>query len=176
MKTTRLALILIALSGVAFATTSKANLTLVDTYKDTPENTDHILQVAGVKLGDPNLIDLLRVENTDGSPAGSPFTITYPSSGIANISWDLTGTGFTLSGVYIFGGSRGANLYQVTDAAQMISGSATINTPAAGNSGNFAGISHILFLGDTAPVPEPSSIILLSLGAAGFVAWRTRRA
>lgn len=179
MKTTlriKSALMLTALCAVSFSTTAKANLTLVDTYKETPENTDHILQVASVKLGDPNLINLLRLEDTSSAPSGSPFSITYTTSGTANISWNLAGTGFSLSGVYIFGGSNGANLYKVTDAAQMISGSATIHTPVTGNSGQFAGISHTLFLGSASPVPEPSSMILLSLGAAGFLAWRVRRA
>jgi hypothetical protein len=44
----------------------------------------------------------------------------------ADISWNLTGSGFDLLAVYVFGGSNGANLYKVADAAQMLVGSATV--------------------------------------------------
>jgi hypothetical protein len=172
----KLGLVLAALCQVGLSTAARANLTLVDTYKETPESTAHILSVASVKLGEPGLIDLLRLEDTNPAPAGSLFTISYTTNGTADISWNLAGSGFDLLAVYIFGGSNGANLYKVTDAAQMISGSATINTPLTGNSGQFAGISHTLFLGvPTASVPEPSSVMLLFAGAASAFIWRRRR-
>jgi len=174
MNPPKCALLLTVLLSAGFCSDAMANLALFDTYKDTPENTAHILAVARNRLGDPNLISLLRLEDLNEAPKGSPFEITYPASNTADIFWDLTGTGFELSAVYIFGGSNGANLYKVTDAAQMISGSAIIHPPVTGRSAQFAGISHTLFLG--VAVPEPSSVVFLALGAAGaLLAWRLRR-
>jgi hypothetical protein len=148
----------------------------VDAYeyhKSNPESAAHILEVARTVLGEPNLISLLRLEDLNLAPTGSPFTVSYPQSNTADISWNLSGTGFELSGVYIFGGSNGANLYKVTDAEQMISGSATIHPPVTGNSQQFAAISHTLFLG--VAVPEPSSAMLLMFAGASFLACRLRR-
>ena len=147
--------------------TANANLTLVNTYKSTPENTDHIVSVAAGFLGTPNLTNLLRLEDLTLAPSASPFTISYPTSNTADISWNLTGSGFDLLAVYVFGGSNGANLYKVTDPAQMITGSAVIHPPLTGNSGQFADISHTLFLGvATTAVPEPSSLLMVVGGFA----------
>ena len=92
-----------------------------------------------------------------------------PNNG-ANISWDLTGTGLNLLGVYVYGGSRGANLFKVDDLAQLIAGSAIINTPLTGNSGKYATISHVLFLGTSGhSVPEAgSTMALLALAIGGI--------
>ena len=165
--------VMIALLWIGVSSTATANLSLIDTYKDNPETTAHIVAVASARLGDPNLISLLRLEDLTPAPSGSLFAITYPTSNTADISWNLNGSGFDLIAVYIFGGSNGANLYKVTDTAQMISGSAIIHPPVTGNSGSFGGISHTLFLG--VAVPEPSSAILLAIGSAGFLAWWLRR-
>ena len=123
-----------------------------------------------MKLGEPDLETLLRLEGTSAAPSDSPFTINYLSDNLAAVSWNLTGTGTALSAIYVFGGSRGANLYQITDPAMTIVGSTIINTPFTGRSGTFAGISHTLFLGaHVAPVPEPSSMTLLFIGGAGLL-------
>ena len=137
------------------------------TYKNTPENTANIVSVASMKLGDPNLESLLRLEDTSPAPSDSPFTINYLSGNLAEVSWNLTGTGTELSAIYVFGGSNGANLYKITDPVTMIIGSAVVHAPVTGNSGHYAGISHTLFLGApvAVAVPEPSSIALLSVGA-----------
>ncbi len=150
---------------------ARANVELAATYKNTPESTSHILSVAAPELGLSDLTSLLRLEGQSQAPQGSPFTIDYLSASTALVSWDLSGTGMALEGIYVFGGSNGANLYQITDPGQMIAGSATIHTPLTGNSGQFAGISHTLFLGTA--VPEPSSFALI--GLAGLVYAGIRR-
>ena len=136
-----------------FAPNLNATLILLDTYKTNPQNTPSIVSVASGKLGSSDLESLLRLDNLALPSDGSPFTVAYsqvntvsggnPNNG-ANISWNLTGTGFNLLGVYVFGGSQGANLYQV-DSSQLISGFATVNTPLTGNFGKYATISHLLF-------------------------------
>src|SRR5712692_5111151 len=169
MKTlaTNCILICVASICVALPSTIRADMIPVfATYENTPENTDHIVSVASSLLGEPNLINLLRLEDQDLAPAGSPFSISYLTSNTAEVSWNLAGTGTELLAIYIFGGSNGANLYKITDPALMIAGSAIIHPPVTGNSGQFADISHTLFLGVQVPVPvpEPSSTILLSIG------------
>lgn len=172
-------LFLIACLCLGLLSSAKASLTLVNTYKSTPENTDHIVSVASAFFGAPDLTNLLRLEDLSLAPSGNPFTVSYPTSNTAEISWNLAGSGYDLVGVYIFGGSNGANLYQVTDSAQMISGSAVIHPPVTGNSGQFADISHTLFLGiPTTAVPEPSTLATMLAGLA-FLAgaqrlWRRR--
>jgi hypothetical protein len=166
-------LLLTVLLSAGLGSDATATVTLFDTYKNTPENTAHIIAVASARLGEPNLISFLRLEDLNQPPMGSPFTVTYPTTNTADISWDLSGTGFNLLGVYIFGGSNGANLYRVTDTAQMISGSATIHPPVTGKSGQFADISHTLFLG--VAVPEPSSTILFAVASGVLIIWRLRR-
>ena len=144
------------------------------TYKNTPENTAHIVSVASMTLGDPNLESLLRLEDTSAAPSDSPFTVNYLAGNLEQVSWNLTGTGTELSAIYVFGGSNGANLYKIADPATMIIGSAVVHAPVTGNSGHYAGISHTLFLGGPVPVPEPSSIALLSVGA-GFLLRNLRK-
>ncbi len=164
------ALLLSACLCAGFSPVARANLTLIDTYKATPEDTAHIVQVASGKLGAPDLTSLLRLEDLSLPPSGSPFTVSYPTNNTADVSWNVSGSGFDLLGIYIFGGSNGADLYKITDPSQMISGSGVIHPPVTGNSGQFADISHTLFL--TVPVPEPSSVILVSLVGVGFTFWR----
>ena len=173
---------LAAIAVLCLASNLNASLILLDTYKTNPQNTANIVSVASTKLNAPSLESLLRLDNLALPSAGSPFAVTYtqvntaqggnPNNG-ANISWDLTGTGFNLLGVYVFGGSQGANLYKVDDLAQLISGSASVNTPLTGNSGKYAEISHLLFLGTSGhSVPEAGSTLaflalaIASIGAA----------
>jgi hypothetical protein len=155
-----------------------ANVILFDTYKDTPEDTNHVVAVASSKLGEPALGDLLRLDDLAVAPPGSLISLSYtvvnsgngtnPNNG-ANISWNLTGSGAELLAIYVYGGSNGANLYKITDTAQMTAGSTTVHTPLTGNSGKFATISHILFLGfgslPRITVPETGNTLLL-LGVA----------
>ena len=173
MKISRLTLI-VALFCSGFAVCRADLIPVFATYKNTPESTANILSVAAMKLGVVELQSLLRLEDTSAAPANSPFSITYVSNGVADVSWNLTGTGTELSAIYIFGGSNGANLFKIAPSMSII-GSAEVHTPVTGNSGKYAGISHTLFLGaPAAPVPEPSSIALLSLGA-GFLVRKLRK-
>ena len=157
--------LLTLLLGIGFSSVAMANLTLFDTYKNTPENTRHIALVAAADLGEPDLTSMLRLDGLSQPPSFSPFTISYPHDNVAEITWNLNGTGFDLLAVYVFGGSNGANLYKITDVAQMTAGSATVHPPVTGNSEPFAGISHTLFLG--VAVPEPATAMFFAIGAAG---------
>jgi PEP-CTERM motif len=176
-KVTNLVLVGVASICVVSSTVKADTIPVFATYKNTPENTDHIVSVASIALGVPDLMSLLRVEDLDLAPQGSPFSITYLSANTAEVSWNLAGTGTELLGIYIFGGSNGADLYKITNPAEMISGSAIIHPPVTGNSGQFADISHTLFLGApvTVSVPEPSCILLLASGAAAGLALRKLR-
>jgi hypothetical protein len=187
MKTKRQLAVFVAALTLTLVGSARANLILFDTYKDTPEDTDHIVSVASAKLGE-SFNSLLRLDDLATLSPGGPISITYfaldSGSGsnpnnAANISWDFTGTGAQLLAVYVFGGSNGANLYKVTDVAQMTSGSATVHTPVTGNSGAFATISHILFLGTgTLPgnnVPDSGTTVAMfavGLGALGLARLR----
>jgi hypothetical protein len=179
MKTKRQIAVVVAALTLVLVGSASANLILFDTYKDTPEDTDHIVSVASTKLGE-TLNNLLRLDNLATLAPGGPISITYfaldSGSGsnpnnAANITWNFTGTGAQLLAVYVFGGSNGANLYKVNDVGQMTSGSATVHTPLTGNSGAFATISHILFLG-TGTIPGggtvPDGGTTLALFAAGL--------
>src|SRR4029077_7763469 len=93
-----------AIVFLALAGSAQANLILFDTYKNTPESTDHILSVASADLG-VTLGNLLRLDNLALPSGGSPFTVSYfalnsgsgsNANNAANISWDLTGTGAQL--------------------------------------------------------------------------------
>src|SRR4051794_3402702 len=110
---------LIAIAFVFAAAPAQANLILDDTYKATPENTANIVAVASSRLGEP-LNNLLRLDDLVLAPSGSLITLTYFSldsgsgsnpNNAANISWNFADTGTELLGVYVFGGSNGANLY-----------------------------------------------------------------
>src|SRR5437868_132522 len=187
MKTKRQFAVFAALLTLVLVGSARANLILFDTYKDTPEDTAHIVSVASTKLGEP-LNNLLRLDDLAALSPGGPISISYfaldSGSGsnpnnAANISWNFTGTGAELLAVYVFGGSNGANLYKVNDVAQMTSGSATIHTPLTGNSGAFATISHILFLGTGIlpgnNVPDSGTTMALftvGLGALGLARLR----
>ncbi len=176
--------ILLLILSLFLAGSLRANVILVDTYKKTPENTAHIVSVASSELGEADLQNLLRLDDL-ALPTGDLFTLAYTavnsgkgsnSNNGANISWNLAGSGIELLGIYVFGGSNGANLYKVEDPAQMISGSATVHTPLTGKSGKYATISHILLLGiQGAPaVPDTGSTVLLFGLGLGFL-WVVRR-
>ena len=187
MKPKRQCVLIAVALCVALYSSAHANLILFDTYNNTPESTDHIVSVASDALGVP-LTNLLRLDNLALPGGGSPFTVDYFSldsgngtnpNNAANISWNLAGSGAELLAVYVFGGTNGANLYKVTDAAQMIAGSAIVHTPLTGNSGKFATISHILFLGAGAPivnnVPEGGATIALFGIALALIGAARRR-
>ena len=176
MKTNRIAVLTTALT-LGLIASANANLILDTTLKPANESTATIEAAVSAELGTP-ANNLLRLDNLATVAPGGPISITYfaldSGSGsnpnnAANITWNFTGTGAQLLAVYVFGGSNGANLYKVTDAAQMTSGSATVHTPLTGNSGTFATISHILFLG-TGSLPGGNTVPDGGTTAALFVA------
>ena len=181
MKTKRQLAVFVAALAVALATSASANLILDTTFKPANESTPTIEAAVSAQLG-VTANNLLRLDDLATLAPGGPISISYialnngangsNANNAANITWNFTGTGAQLLAVYVFGGSNGANLYKVNDVPQMTSGSATVNTPVTGNSGKFATISHILFLG-TGSLPGsgngvPDSGTTMALFAAGL--------
>ncbi len=178
MKTSFIALAL----SMALMSAARANLILTtdSPFKPSNEKPATLEAEVGARLGNPNLIDALRV-NGQGSGTtfdNGVFQVAFNSTAAgqtATISYDLTG--FDLSGVaiFVFGGNRGGNLYTVT-GDQAIIGFGNVNAPLAGKSGKFADISHIDFFiqpGTNNNVPESgTSAMLLGSGLTGLVALR----
>jgi VPDSG-CTERM motif len=100
-------------------------------------------------------------------------TINQISGSTWEISWDLTGSGFTLCGVLIKdgeGGVQGESIFSFFDVIdnEELTGSGTVEF-----TGDFAGrdISHISFFGCAGPVPDGGTTVMLlgaALGALGM--------
>lgn len=170
----KLLLTLVAL--VCFSTVAQANLISPPTLFSFNDQSDgNIIANVSSTLGvsSSSVIDLLRLDNLAAPGSGSPFSVTYGTTGQATVSWNLTGTGDELLGVYVFGGSH-ANLYLVSGDELVSSGSAQSIVTPLNNGGQTPGISHIVFLGEsrTSSVPDGGSTIALLgavlIGLAGF--------
>lgn len=179
MKTSVIALAL----SLALISAAKANLILTpdSPFKPSNENPTTLEAEIGARLGNPNLIDALRV---NGQSSGTifdngVFQVAFNNSGsgqTATISFDLTG--FDVSGVaiFVFGGNRGGNLYTITGDLAII-GFGSVNAPLAGNSGKFADISHIDFFvqpGTNQSVPDGGTTGMLLGGALSCFALARR--
>ena len=116
----------------------------------------------------PATSQFLFKQNNDGSTEGNfgqYFTVNMVSGNTWNISWNLTGSGFTLDGLLIKDGNvRGQGMiyrfYGVSDDEALIgSGTVTFDSPVRN-------ISHISFFGSPGgQVPDGGSTVML-LGAA----------
>ncbi len=101
-------------------------------------------------------------------------TVTMTSGSTWDISWDLTGSGFTLDGVLIKDGveSPGNQLYRFygvsADEVLVGSGTVTFDDPVKG-------ISHISFFGSPGQVPDSrTTAVLLGLALTGLAGLRAR--
>ena len=92
--------------------------------------------------------------------------ITYPSDGLSTYTYGLTGS-TTLSTP----GSHDVAVVGYNNHADYIANQAAGSMNDAGK-WFYAGSFLVL---DTAPVPEPSTMLLLGGGLAGLVGWRLRR-
>src|SRR5438270_11182535 len=151
----------ILVAALCFGLTSFANATLTqvigpgpggswdkDNGGPTNENPDTVTAFFIAQTGDTDATHCLRtgdegvpVTGTFDLAGGATVTISSPATGVADISFNLTGQGQVICGFWIFGGSN-AFLYTVS-ADEGVTGSFEIHTPEAGKSGTFAGISHI---------------------------------
>jgi len=132
-----------------------------------------------------NCIDRINEQTNGGTVTSGGFTFVFtpgntPGGQTVTVTFDLTGTNTVLCGFWVFGGNRGGNLYTVS-ADEGTTGSFTLNAPLAGNSGNFATISHIdVFCCPAGRVPDSGTTAMLlggalaGLGSLGLVRryWR----
>ncbi|MBA3385590.1 MAG: hypothetical protein H0T95_03025 [Chthoniobacterales bacterium] len=169
----------------ALASAAQANLVLTadSPFKPSDESPSTLESEIGARLGNPNLIDALRV---DGQASGTTFdngvvhVLFNNTAGgqTATITYDLTGSpSVTVVGIFVFGGNLGGNLYTAT-ADRTVIGFGTVNAPLAGNSGSFADISHIDFFvqptGGGNNVPDGGVTVTLLGGALGGLALMRR--
>ncbi len=168
----------------ALASAAQANLVLTadSPFKPTNEAPSTLESEIGARLGNPNLIDALRV---DGQASGTTFdngvvhVLFNNTAGgqTATITYDLTGSpSVTVVGIFVFGGNLGGNLYTATADLTVI-GFGTVNAPLAGNSGSFADISYIdVFVQPTGGnnVPDGGVTVTLLGGALGGLALMRR--
>ncbi len=169
----------------ALASAAQANLVLTadSPFKPSDEAPSTLESEIGARLGNPNLIDALRV---DGQASGTTFdngvvhVLFNNTAGgqTATITYDLTGSpSVTVVGIFVFGGNLGGNLYTATADLTVI-GFGTVNAPLAGNSGSFADISHIDFFvqptGGGNNVPDGGVTVTLLGGALGGLALMRR--
>ncbi len=162
----------------ALASAARANLVLTadSPFKPTNESPSTLESEIGARLGNPNLIDALRVQENGGNFDNGVVHVVFNNTAggqTATISYDLTGSpSVGAVAIFVFGGNRGGNLYTAT-ADQAVIGFGTVNAPLAGNSGKFAGISHIDFFvqpaGGGNPVPDSgTTAMLLGTGFTGL--------
>ena len=117
----------------------------------------------------PATSQFLFKQNNDGSTDGNfgqYFTVTMTTGNSWDISWNLTGSGFTLDGILIKDGTiphTGQELYRFygisADETLIGSGTVTFDDPVKN-------ISHISFFGSPGgQVPDSGTTVML-LGAA----------
>jgi len=162
--------LIIAASVGTVAVSAQANAVFFETFNAMPDDPSSTATEVGGQTGD-TVTDFFR---WDPNNTSNPYITVTPSTtaGIASISWNLNGSGFELEAIYMKGGNLGGNIYTITDDEELI-GSGTLNTPTAGASGTFAGISHIDFLvspgGVTRNVPDGgATVMLLGIALAGL--------
>jgi hypothetical protein len=172
MKALKYTVLLLVLCA-GMTSLANATLTFVGTGKPANENPATVEAFFRAQTGLTNAIDCLRV---DGQASGTSFTgatdfggtinvdfVATPSGQVANVTFDLSGTGQLICGFFVFGGNLGGNLYTVS-ADEGLTGTFTIHAPPAGASGMFADISHIDIFCCAAGVPDGGPTVML-LGA-----------
>ena len=140
--------------GLLAAYTAEASLITPSTFDFDGQSTANIISHVGSSLtgSGESVISLLRLDHQGSPGLGTGFSVTYGAKGNATISWNLTGMGTELTGIYVYGGGS-AHLYEVTLNGEL-TGSGTIDTPL-NQKGKTPGITHILFLGTDIPSPSP---------------------
>jgi len=131
-------------------------------------------------FGQPSDLVSLFKENNDGTTAGlygKYFTVTMTTSSLWTVSWNLTGTGFTLDSVLIKDGATRNNQqlygFYTVSADQAIIGSGTVDFNGTLPFGMNRKISFVEFFGSPiTSVPDGGSTVMLlgvALGALGVV-------
>jgi len=154
MKTLKYAALITVLC-FGLTSVASATLTLVGNFdKDNggphDQNPATVLAFFQSQTNQPDAFACIdRVDGQNGGIVESDgFTFHFSSEDQAGgqtvtVDFNLTGSGHVLCGFWVFGGSRGGNLYTVS-TDEGTTGEFTIHTPPTGKNGkNFAAISHI---------------------------------
>lgn len=149
------------------------DFTFVATMDVQPDNEATTTDVARTVFNDPDIIDCFRADGTGTfTNSAGTFTITLVPSDLGptyDVTWALA-AGQVLEGVYFKGGSQGGNFYS---AGELNSGFGNGHTPVTGNSGMFAGLSHLDFFCEPGRVPDGgSTVALLGLALGGLEGMR----
>jgi len=176
MKDDRIWVFCAVVLALGFAGSANADIiTFSSTQKPANENPATVQVAAQTALGDSSLIDAFRAE--PGSLSGTNSFGTFSVIGTPNATTGETETinfslnpGFVLAGIFVFGGNLGGNFYSVNnETAGSFEG--PVNAPLAGESGMFAGFSHIDFFVERAPVSVPdggTTFMMLSGALTGL--------
>lgn len=130
----------------------------------TPGNSFNLLEITNTFLNGVEITNWSGLGSTPPFTNAPPGLITTTEGGAAEI--DILNNSIGAAGGFnsIILGRPGTTANTVATA-----------DPGSNNFYSFAPTSTTFQVADTAAIPEPSSLALMAMGAAGVAAWRSRR-